>query len=186
MSRLGRLPPVPERGSIARHEVPGARSHRIFRFCAVNERRVAGGVLVLLGLVALIEARRVAALREEMVAGAVVGDDTFPFIIGASLLLLGLYAFFVARWPVTHVSFPAGAERRQLLTSAGALAAYYVITPYLGYTLSTLVISTGLYRAMGDYRWPVALLSGGITTGALYLMFRVWLLEPLPTGWVGL
>jgi len=152
----------------------------------VNERRVTGGVLVLLGAVALLEARRLAALREEMVAGAVVGDDTFPWIIGASFLLLGLYALFVARWPVTYVSFPTGAERRQLLTSAGVLAAYYVITPYLGYTLSTLVVSTGLYRAMGSYRWPVALLIGCVTTGALYLMFRVWLHEPLPTGWVGI
>jgi len=78
----------------------------------VNERRVAGGVLVLLGAVAVIEARRLAALREEMVAGAVVGDDTFPLIIGASFLLLGLYALFIARWPVTRVSFPGGAERR--------------------------------------------------------------------------
>jgi hypothetical protein len=64
--------------------------------------------------------------------------------------------------------------------------ARHVSTPYLGYTLSTLVISTALYRAMGGYRWAVALLIGGVTTGALYLMFRVWLLEPLPTGWVGI
>ena len=52
--------------------------------------------------------------------------------------------------------------------------------------LGTLVVSTGLYRAMGRYRWPVALLIGCVTTGALYLMFRVWLHEPLPTGWVGI
>ena len=152
----------------------------------MNERRVTGAVLLLVGAVALIEARRLAALREEMVAGAVVGDDTFPWIIGASLLLLGIYAISVAQWPETHVRFPAGAERRQLVTSAGALAAYYIITPYLGYTLSTLVISTGLYRAMGGYRWPVALFIGCATTGALYLMFRVWLLQPLPTGWFGI
>lgn len=152
----------------------------------MNERRIAGGAFVVLGVIALIEARRVAALREEMVAGAVVGDDTFAWIVGASLLLVGLHAFFIARWPVTRVSFPVGPERRQLLTSAGALAVYYVVTPYLGYTLSTLVISTGLYRAMGRYRWPAALLIGAVTTGALYLMFRVWLLEPLPVGWVGI
>jgi hypothetical protein len=151
----------------------------------VNERRVAGGVLVLLGVVALIEARRLRALREEMVAGAVVGDDTFPWIIGAALLLVGLYVMLVARWPDARVAFPAGRERRQLLTSAGALVAYYVVTPYLGYTLGTLVVASGLYRAMGGYRWPLALLIGGLTTAVLYLLFRVWLLEPLPTGWVG-
>jgi hypothetical protein len=152
----------------------------------MNEQRVTGGILVLLGVIALIEARRVAALREEMVAGAVVGDDTFPWIIGGALVLLGLYALFLARWPAANVSFPAGAARRQFFTSAGALATYWAITPYLGYTLSTLAIATALYRAMGGYRWLVALLGGFVTTGALYLMFRVWLHEPLPTGWLGI
>jgi len=152
----------------------------------MNERRIAGGVLVLLGAVALLDARRLASLREEMVAGAVVGDDTFPRIIGAGLVLLGLFAIFLARWTVHHVTVPARAERRQLVGSAGALIAYYVITPYLGYTLSTLLVATGLYRAMGRYRWPAALLIGGVTTAALYLVFRVWLVEPLPTGWLGM
>jgi putative tricarboxylic transport membrane protein len=152
----------------------------------VNERRVAGGVLTLLGAIALVEARRLTALREEMVAGAVVGDDTFPWIVGGSLLLLGLYALFLARWPPARVTVPTGPARRQLVACVGALAAYYVVTPYLGYTLGTLVVSTGLYRVMGGYRWPVALLIGTLTTGALYLLFRVWLHEPLPTGWVGI
>ena len=152
----------------------------------MNERTVSGAVLALLGVVVVVEARRLAALREDMVAGAVVGDDTFPWIIGGSLLVLGLYVLFVARWSVTQVDFPTGAARRQLLSTVGALAAYYVVTPYLGYTVSTLVVSTGLYRAMGSYRWPVALLIGSVTTVALYLMFRVWLHEPLPTGWIGI
>lgn len=151
----------------------------------MSERTVAGAVLTLLGLVVLVEARRLAGLREEMVAGATVGDDTFPWIIGGALLVLGLYALLVARWPAPKVTFPAGAGRRQLLSSVGALAAYYVLTPYLGYTVSTLVVSTGLYRGIGSYRWPVASLIGCLTTGALYLVFRVLLHEPLPTGWFG-
>jgi putative tricarboxylic transport membrane protein len=143
-------------------------------------------MLVLLGAVALLEARRLAALREEMVAGAVVGDDTFPRLIGLALLLLGLYTLTLARWQKAPVILPGNVERCQLAGSAGALLVYYVITPYLGYTLSTLLVATGLYRAMGQYRWPVALLIGGVTTAALYLVFRVWLAEPLPTGWVGI
>jgi putative tricarboxylic transport membrane protein len=152
---------------------------------SLSERTVAGAVLTLLGFVVLIEARRLAALREDMVAGATVGDDTFPWIIGGALLVLGVYALLAARWPAAHASFPGGTERRQLLASIGALTGYYILTPYLGYTVSTLAVSTGLYRAMGSYRWPTAALIGCITTGALYLIFRVWLQEPLPTGWVG-
>jgi hypothetical protein len=152
----------------------------------MSERTVAGGLLTLLGAVALFEARRLAALREEMVAGAVVGDDTFPWIIGAGLVLLGLYLLVGARWPGSRVTFPAGPARRQMLATAGLLVAYYAIAPSLGYTLATLVVSTGLYRAMGRYGWASAVLIGGITTGALYLVFRVWLHEPLPTGWLGI
>ena len=152
----------------------------------MSEGRIAGGILVLLGGVALVEARRLAALREEMVAGAVVGDDTFPSVIGVALVLLGLYAVVLARWTHPPVTFPASAERRQLVGSAGALIAYSLITPYLGYPLSTLLVATALYRAMGRYRWPVALLIASATTGALYLVFRVWLVEPLPRGWLGI
>ena len=44
-------------------------------FSLVPRLLVAGGVLVLLGAVAVIEARRLAALREEMVAGAVASSS---------------------------------------------------------------------------------------------------------------
>jgi hypothetical protein len=38
---------------------------------------------------------------------------------------------------------------------------------------------------MGAYRWPTALLLGAATTGMLHLIFRVWLLQPLPAGILG-
>jgi hypothetical protein len=37
-----------------------------------------GGGLILLGILALWEGWRLHGLRTQMVAGAVVGDDTFP------------------------------------------------------------------------------------------------------------
>lgn len=150
-----------------------------------REGRVVGGMLVLLGILALVEARRLYALRTQMVAGAVVGDDTFPLIVGVAMLLLGAHILLLARLPQVKVAVPYGEPRMRMILGAGVLAAYWVILPYLGYTASTALVSTGLFRAMGGYRWPLALLFGGVTTGALYLMFRVWLLEPLPTGLLG-
>lgn len=151
----------------------------------MKEARVAGGLFILLGAVALVEGRRLIGLREEMIAGATVGDDTFPLIIGVAFLLAGAYAAFVAKWPALPVSFPGGKEGRPLLLSVGVLVAYTAITPYLGYTAATLLAGGLLFRVMGGYRWWVCLLISGAVAGALYLMFRVWLLEPLPTGWVG-
>lgn len=145
-----------------------------------------GALLVLLGIFSLWEGWRLHALRTQMVAGAVVGDDTFPSIVGTALLLLGASILFVAKLPQVTVARPSGEPRMRMILGAGVLAAYWVIVPYLGYTVSTALVSTGLFRGMGGYRWRFALLLGGATTGLLYLLFRVWLLQPLPTGPLGL
>jgi Tripartite tricarboxylate transporter TctB family len=151
-----------------------------------REGRVVGGMLVVLGIFSLWEGWRLHALRTQMVAGAVVGDDTFPVIVGAALLLLGASILFVVKLPRLKIVRPSGEPRMRMILGAGVLAAYWLIVPYLGYTGSTALVSTGLFHAMGGYRWPRALLLGGATTGLLYLLFRVWLLQPLPTGLLGL
>ena len=151
-----------------------------------REGRVVGGMLVLLGILSLWEGWRLHALRTQMVAGAVVGDDTFPFIVGAALLLLGASILFVAKLPQVTVAQAPREPSMRMILGAGVLVAYWAIVPYLGYTGSTALVSTGLFHAMGSYRWPLALLLGGATTGLLYLLFRVWLLQPLPTGLLGL
>lgn len=150
----------------------------------LSDGSVVGGILILLGIFAIVEGRRIYALREQMVAGAVVGDDTFPIILGLALFLLGGAAAFT-RIPSVKVTFPRGAELARMLWGAGILAGYWLILPYVGYTGSTALVSTGFYRAMGGYRWPLAILLGGVTTGLLHLLFRVWLRQPLPTGWLG-
>jgi len=144
-----------------------------------------GGILVLLGICSLWEGWRLHALRTQMLAGAVVGDDTFPTIVGAALLLLGASILFVTRLPHVHVARAHGEPRRRMILGAVILAGYWVIVPVLGYTASTALVSTGLFHAMGGYRWPRALTFGGATTGLLYVLFRVWLVQPLPTGVLG-
>ncbi len=62
---------------------------------------------------------------------------------------------------------------------------YWLIVPWLGYTASTGLVALALFRIMGRYGWPAAALLAALTTGALYLMFRVWLLQPLPSGMLG-
>ena len=147
--------------------------------------RIVGAILVLLGGLALREGWRLSVLRETLVAGAVVGDDTFPMIVGAALLVLGLYLLFAAPPPAARVELPRGIVRVRMLAGAGVLVAYCLLVPWLGYTGGTAIVSTALYRGMGGYRWPAAILLGAVSTGVLYLLFRVWLLQPLPAGILG-
>jgi hypothetical protein len=150
-----------------------------------GERWVAGTILAVLGGVALAEAYRLRTLRTTLVAGAVVGDDTFPMIVGLALAALGVTVLGLTGLPSVRIDLPRGPVRARMLWAAGVLAAYWAILPYVGYTGSTALASTGLYRAVGAYRWTVAVLLGIATTGVLYLLFRVWLLQPLPPGWLG-
>ena len=149
------------------------------------DARIVGGILVLLGAFALVEGRRLHHLRETLVAGAVVGDDTFPIVVGAALVVLGLFLVIAAPPPAARVVLPTGAVRTRMLVGAGVLALYWVLVPWLGYTAGTAIVSTALFRGMGGYRWPVAAVLAAVTTGALYVLFRVWLLQPLPTGLLG-
>ena len=152
----------------------------------MRDRRIMGGVLVITGLLLLAEARRLYRLRTGMVAGAVVGDDTLPLIVGLASVLLGIYALTLATFSSPQLHFPQGRARQRMLWGAGILLAYCAVLPYLGYTASTALGSTTLFRGMGGYRWAASLLLGGVTTVTLYLLFRVWLLQPLPNGLLGL
>jgi Tripartite tricarboxylate transporter TctB family len=146
--------------------------------------RLIGAALIVLGLVALREGWRLHALRESLVAGAVVGDDTFPLTVGAGLLSLGVIVVFVGL-PHAHVEFPTGGTRARMLWAAGALIAYRLLAPWLGYTAATALVALTLYRTMGGYRWPASMLLAAVSTATLYLVFRVWLHEPLPSGLLG-
>jgi putative tricarboxylic transport membrane protein len=146
---------------------------------------VVGGVLVVLAAVSLVEARRLYHLRTNFVAGAVVGDDTFPMVVGVAFAMLGAYMLAWARLPAVEVALPRAPVGGRMLAGAGLLVAYAVLVPVLGYTAATALVSVALFARMGGYRWPVALVLGAVTTGALYLVFRVWLLQPLPAGLLG-
>ena len=141
-------------------------------------------MLLLLGAVALHEGRRLYTLRETLVAGAVVGDDTFPIVVGLGLLAVGGYILAAGLRPV-KVYTPPAEVRARMLIAAGTLVGYWLVVPWVGYTATTAVVAVVLFRTMGGYRWPVAALLAALTTGALYLMFRVWLLQPLPFGVLG-
>jgi Tripartite tricarboxylate transporter TctB family len=99
--------------------------------------RVMGAMLLVLRAVALFEGRRLFALRMQMVAGAVVGDDAFPVIVGLAFLVLGGDFLFRSRRPAPGVSWREGAVRSRMLWSGAMLVANCAAVPYLGYTLST-------------------------------------------------
>lgn len=138
-----------------------------------------GWVLIVLGVFSLIETRRIYGLG----TGGLVGDHTFPFILGAFFVIYGVYFQFMKQ--MSGVIFPQGTVLRTMICCALILIAYWKVIPLLGYTLGTFMASTALFFIMGRYKWHISFISGIVTTAMLYLIFRVWLYLPFPGGLLG-
>ena len=121
-----------------------------------NQRWAAGGVLILLGGIALVEGWRLHALRTEMVAGAVVGDDTLPLDRGRRPAR--------PRHPRGRRRTTAAREGRRCrpAPSAPGCSRRRACSSRTGSSFPTSATRgaprssrSGLYRTMGSYRWPV-------------------------------
>ncbi len=143
--------------------------------------RVAGGLFMLLGVVTLAEAWRLRPLRMH----AVVGDDTFPTLLGLGFLLLGALLAFVIKPQEIRVSWPKGKVATQMVEAVAAMVGYWLLLPYLGYAISTVLAGAGLFYSIGRYRWYVCLLGGGVIALVLNFIFVGWLRMPFPIGVFG-
>ncbi|MDP4098731.1 tripartite tricarboxylate transporter TctB family protein [Paenibacillus sp. P96] len=145
--------------------------------------RTAGALTVVIGGVALMEAVKLFQYR----AGLWNGDHIFPFMIGIGLVLSGIA--LTVRGGAAHASiklFPKGRKAVVLAAVPALLIVYLLLMTIAGYTASTLVCSLLLFRMIGSMRWVWAVLAAVLLTGAMYLIFIVWLMTPLPAAnWMG-
>jgi putative tricarboxylic transport membrane protein len=144
--------------------------------------QVVGLIFMVLGILSLIEGYRLLPFRTQGVAG----DDTFPFVLGFIMLILGACVAFVLKPRNLSASWPKGKAAKASLESAGVMIAYAVLIPYLGYAPSTFLASAGLLRFIGGYRWLPCLLSGAGLAGAFHVIFGIWLQMPFPLGIFGI
>ncbi|SEN50968.1 tripartite tricarboxylate transporter TctB family protein [Lihuaxuella thermophila] len=139
----------------------------------------AGGLLgIILGIAALIEAVRLYPYR----SSPMVGDHTMPALLGVILVVLGALLLFTKRNGPEDVPFPAKPRLSVILGSIALMFAYRYLIPLLGYALSTLLVSFGLFKQIGPYRWHVSLVFAIVLTASIYLIFAVWLKIPFPVG----
>ena len=137
---------------------------------------------MLLGVVSLVEARRLRPMRMR----AAVGDDIFPMILGVVLLLLGALMAFIVKTPAMKVSFPRKEIARRMIASLACLFGYWALLPILGYVPSTFLCSTLLFYLFGGYRLRTCLVAAALLTAGVYLIFIRFLKMPFPIGMLGL
>ncbi len=132
---------------------------------------VCGGLLAVLGCVALFEALR---MRD-----AWTGAPLMPALVGGVLVLLGLAH---AREPVAVGEWPDAAGGRRVLALLVLLVLYVALLPPLGFLLATALFTLPLVRTLGALSWPLTIVTTAAIAIASHVVFKHWLGMPLPSG----
>jgi putative tricarboxylic transport membrane protein len=137
-----------------------------------------GGLIsIIFGAVAISEGVRLYPAR----ITAFAGDHTLPLFVGSSLVVLGLYLLII-KGQTFKVQYPDRKLVRGMLLAMGLLVAYWFSIPYLGYLISTFLISIGLFKVIGSYSYLKSIIFSAVLTAALYVLFIFCLAMPFPTG----
>jgi len=74
---------------------------------------------------------------------------------------------------------------RNVVTAFGILAGYAIVMPYLGYLLSTLLVTVAYMRGLGGYRWRISLIFAVVfAVGSAWLWARLIIVVPQgPLPW---
>ncbi|KQU25873.1 MULTISPECIES: tripartite tricarboxylate transporter TctB family protein [Peribacillus] len=139
--------------------------------------RIGGIICIIVGGIALSEAVRLYPMR----TGPLIGDHTMPGVIGGLMILFGLLIFIV-KGEIFKTEYPNSKTMRRMLLTLCLLFIYWFLLGILGYTITTLLVSTGLFKVIGNYSIIKSLIFGILLTLVLYLLFIFWLGMPFPTG----
>lgn len=143
-----------------------------------TEKNIGGFITILFGLLSLYEASKLNSYSEDLL----IGDHVFPGVIGILLVVFGLSLVFERKIDHKKVGFVKGKTRTVLFASILILLIYSFLIVVVGYVISTLLASVCLIRLIGNYRWIISILIGGIITAVFYILFIILLKTPFPIG----
>ena len=109
----------------------------------------------------------------------------FPFLVGTALLLASLWivASVLARWKQLAGSTFVEYERlKPVLTMLLPTIAYVVLIKLVGLYVASAVFIGAFMIWKGRYGWPATLAVALGVPVALFLLFEIWFLVPLPKG----
>ena len=138
--------------------------------------RLGGLFSIIFGGIAVAEAIRLYPMRMADFAG----DHTLPGFVGVVLIVLGIILLFKGQ--AFQVVFPNRNIVFRMVVAIVLLFLYWFLLPYLGYLISTFLISMGLFKVIGGYRILKAAIYSLVATVVLYVIFIWWLNMPFPTG----
>ena len=138
-----------------------------------------GGVLLVLSVAVIVQAVRLDN------GGNTVGPATTPWVIGVSLLLVGVLTVVRGRrdmgvWEVSEHT--TSQDWRRLGVLVAALLAFAVLIPFVGYVVSGTLLYGATASALGAPRRAQMFAVGFCVAAVVWLLFDVGIGISLPAG----
>ena len=120
------------------------------------------------------------------------GPGFMPLGTGILLLILCLTYLGWSTWGRVEPTYlqkesPWPRENRaKLIGVLAALFLYTLLIPLLGYSLTTFLLMTYLFRLGDSGRWFNTIVMAGLTVLFTYLLFEKWLMVQFPKGILGI
>jgi putative tricarboxylic transport membrane protein len=119
------------------------------------------------------------------------GPGLMPFILGAGLTICSL--FILIQTPLLKLRKKKGPRQsiwtdvdfKKIILVVGCLLGYTFMLEKVGFALTTFLILTILFKAVGSQKWPRVLIASISTVVISYLVFIVILKVELPAGFLG-
>jgi len=142
---------------------------------------VVGLVIVAIGLLVVYDSHRV---------GAGWGDDGpksgyFPNMIGWILTAAGAWIAgeTVFRWKrLASNVFVTFADFKPVLAMFLPTVVYVILIKFIGIYVASALYIAGFMIFQGKYKWPIALAVAVGVPLAIFVLFEIWFLVPLPKG----
>ena len=136
--------------------------------------RIFGGIGIALAVFFIWQA----TLIQESFISDEVGPKTFPIVIGTVLVLSSLYCLLR---PDPAPSWPAFGRLAEIGLAVAVMIAYAMALPELGFLIATWIAATYLTWRLGTAPLQ-SLLVGALTSGGIYVVFRMILGLSLARG----
>lgn len=112
------------------------------------------------------------------------GAAVFPVLAGVLLMFSSLTTLWEG-WrqdPAEKVALPAGEDLKRLLILVGLLMGYFLLLPWLGQIVTSLLFCILLIRLLSGLGWVRVLVYSPIVSFLLYFVFVYFLKVPMPRG----
>ena len=119
------------------------------------------------------------------------GPGLMPFILGIGLTLCSLFVLIqTMRLRLGKRKGPAqgiwmDVDIKKVILVVGCLLGYTFMLEHVGFALTTFLILTILFRAVGSQKWSYSLIASISTVVISYVVFIVILKVELPAGFLG-